>query len=635
MIEITDKHIEEFESRFEGLSFDNESREFIKCLESKDIQACPGAGKTTSLVAKLDIIAGQMPFKDNSGILVLTHTNVAVNEIKEKLGANAKILLSYPNHVGTFQSFVNKYLAIPMYIKLRGKKPKSIDNEIFEKLFIQKLAGSILYGLKEKFKLRETTNQGKLENVKKFLKSFYIDLEDDKKLKKHDGKPFDYKHQPPSSTYKALQSIKFDLFKNGVLTFSDMYYLSSLFLNSFPNIKQAFQNRFKYVFIDEVQDTDDRQFEILDMLFSSSDVVIQRIGDKNQEIFNSPESKASGWRVSDDYLEIKNTKRLSTKISEKVTSFAINPQELNGNSSIDIQPIILLFNKNTMSETVLLEFGKLIEEHELYNCGNKTFKAIGAVKSHKEHYGISDYYPDFVQSDNASLEYDTLLEKFNLFGHKNISPKEYRKVLLSIVIEYLKVEDIKNESKFFTAMSLLRFLKENHKNLYSDLKLKLLESVQKLRNKECCYELQKEKIQIILDLFGKAIDEAKLQNIIKNYKLDTTQKINKNKFNYSSGDINFDIDISTIHKAKGETHTATLVLETYYHGFDLKQLLKLLKGQTIASTKGVDYKKKLLYVAMSRPTHLLCLAMNREHVNDKDKTELEGCGFIINEITTP
>ena len=66
MIEITDAHIAEFESRFDRLSFDDESKDFIKCLDSKDIQACPGAGKTTSLVAKLDIIASQIPFKDNS-----------------------------------------------------------------------------------------------------------------------------------------------------------------------------------------------------------------------------------------------------------------------------------------------------------------------------------------------------------------------------------------------------------------------------------------------------------------------------------------------------------------------------------------------------------------------------------------
>jgi len=134
MIVITDEDIEKVEQKF-GLTFDEESREFIKCLESKDIKACPGAGKTTSLGVKLNILSNYMPFEDNSGILVLTHTNVAVDEIKSKLGINAQKVLSYPNHVGTFQSFINKYLAIPMYIKLFGKRHERIDNEKFYLLF--------------------------------------------------------------------------------------------------------------------------------------------------------------------------------------------------------------------------------------------------------------------------------------------------------------------------------------------------------------------------------------------------------------------------------------------------------------------------------------------------------------------
>lgn len=632
MIEITDEHIEEFEARFEELSFDEESKEFIKCLESKDIQACPGAGKTTSLVAKLDIIAGQMPFKDNSGILVLTHTNVAVDEIKAKLGANAKILLSYPNHVGTFQSFINKYLAIPMYVKLLGKRPERIDSDIFYKKFedVLKSYHESVFGW--------LSNVGVARNVSPITvyQNLTFNENEDKLYYNNSGRPI-LTYASKQRFFNIIKTIKKrdienELAINGYLKYDHCYELALKYLEDFPNMKEVFQNRFKYVFVDEVQDTDDRQFKILDILFTNSDVVVQKIGDKNQEIFSGTKSEASGWQVSSDYLEIKNSKRLSTKISEKVTCFAINPQELNGNSSIDIQPIILLFNKDTMSETVLLEFGKLIEEHELYNSGNKIFKAIGAVKSHEEHYGISAYYPDYLQIDNASLECDTLLEKFNLFGHRNILPKEYRKVLLTIIIDYLKLEKVKHNDKYFNTSTLLGFLKENHKDVYFDLKLKLVESVQKLNNKECSYEILKEKIQKILDLFEKSIDEQKLQNIIKNYKLEATKKTNKNKFSYSAGDIKFDIDISTIHKAKGETHTATLVFETYYYDFDLKKLLKLLKGQTIASAKRVDHKKKLLYVAMSRPTHLLCLAMNREHVSNKDKTELESCGYIIKDL---
>jgi len=631
MIEITDEHIEEFEGRFEGLSFDEESKEFIKCLESKDIQACPGAGKTTSLVAKLDIIAGQMPFKDNSGILVLTHTNVAVDEIKTKLGANAKILLSYPNHVGTFQSFVNKYLAIPMYVKLIDKRPERIDSEIFYKKF-----EAMLKSYHESvFGWLSSVGSQRRDSAVGVYQKLTLNSSDDKFFYNNQGKAI-LTHAGNQRFFNTIKTIKErdienELIIDGYLTYEHCYDLALKYLEDFPNMKEVFQNRFKYVFVDEVQDTDDRQFKILDILFSNSGVVVQRIGDKNQEIFSGSKSEASGWQVSSDYLEIKNTKRLSTKTSEKVTCFAISPQELNGNSSIEIQPTILLFDKDSMHETVISAFGKLIEELELHNTGNQIFKAVGAVKSHEEHYGISAYYPDYLQIDNASLEYDTLLEKFNLFGHRNILPKEYRKVLLTIIVDYLKLETIKHNDKYFNATTLLGFLKENHKDVYLDLKLKLLESVQKLNNEECSYEILKEKIQKILDLFEKPIDEQKLQNIIKNYKLEATQKTNKNKFSYSAGDINFDIDISTIHKAKGETHTATLVLETFKSAYDLKVLLNLLKGK---KRKSYDDKKKLLYVAMSRPTHLLCLAMNREHVSDEDKAELESCGYIINELTT-
>ena len=86
MIEISDTDIEYAEKIFlpEGCSFDSERRTVIKCMESKDLQACPGSGKTTTLLAKLAILAQRMPFEDNKGICVLTHTNVAINEIKRK-----------------------------------------------------------------------------------------------------------------------------------------------------------------------------------------------------------------------------------------------------------------------------------------------------------------------------------------------------------------------------------------------------------------------------------------------------------------------------------------------------------------------------------------------------------------------
>ena len=83
------------------------------------------------MLAKLVILERKLPFAGGSGILVLSHTNAAVDEIKEKLQKHCPRLFSYPNFIGTIQSFVDEYLAIPFYISKFKKKPIRIDNEIY------------------------------------------------------------------------------------------------------------------------------------------------------------------------------------------------------------------------------------------------------------------------------------------------------------------------------------------------------------------------------------------------------------------------------------------------------------------------------------------------------------------------
>ena len=222
MIEITDEDITKVEGKF-NLTFDDESKTFIKCMESKDIKACPGAGKTTSLVAKLDILANNMPFDDNSGILVLTHTNVAVDEIKKKLGANAKIVLGYPNHVGTFQSFINKFLAIPMYIKLIGKKPERIDSEIFYMKY-----ESILKSYHESV-FGWLSSSGEVRNISpiQFLEGLTLNDNEDEFKYNNQGKVV-LTSKKKSFFFKNIKKVKDrnienELVQKGYLTYSHCY----------------------------------------------------------------------------------------------------------------------------------------------------------------------------------------------------------------------------------------------------------------------------------------------------------------------------------------------------------------------------------------------------------------------------
>ena len=108
---IRSEHINEAEGLLiNGNRFDGEERvPFIQNLNSCDLLAVPGSGKTTALLAKLYCLSKYLPFNDGSGILVLSHTNTAVHEIENNLKRHCPILFTYPNFIGTVQSFVNRF----------------------------------------------------------------------------------------------------------------------------------------------------------------------------------------------------------------------------------------------------------------------------------------------------------------------------------------------------------------------------------------------------------------------------------------------------------------------------------------------------------------------------------------------
>ena len=117
-----------------GKEFDEERKVFIRNFNTIDLQAVPGSGKTTALLAKLVILERRLPFADGSGILVLSHTNGAIDEIKEKIQNHSPKLFSYPNFIGTIQSFVDEFLAIPYYVQKFNKKHNRIDHEIYNEI---------------------------------------------------------------------------------------------------------------------------------------------------------------------------------------------------------------------------------------------------------------------------------------------------------------------------------------------------------------------------------------------------------------------------------------------------------------------------------------------------------------------
>ena len=107
------------------------------------------------------------------------------------------------------------------------------------------------------------------------------------------------------------------------------------------------------------------------------------------------------------------------------------------------------------------------------------------------------------------------------------------------------------------------------------------------------------------------------------------------------------IRLGSIHSVKGETHTATLVLDSFYFAHHLKELKPWLlgakaggsrlngRGNVVTEGSRVLGRLRLHYVAMTRPTHLLCLAMRKDAFAPGELDILARRGWMVIDCCAP
>lgn len=246
-----------------GSQFSDDARAVINCWESKDILACPGSGKTTVLLAKLKLLSDRLPFPDGCGICVLSHTNVAVNELKNKLGDSSNLLLSYPNFVGTIQVFINQFILFPF---LRDKVASPIclvSNEEYAKylhILIRNEYKKIDKLLNAHFRYRNN----RFTSISELIENIYVD-EHGLKIKNERNYIAGRDNDAFREYLKATQDL---LFTKGILRYDDTYkHVKYIFDQYGDLLKNIISKRFSFVFVDEYQDCSRVQKEILDSLF--------------------------------------------------------------------------------------------------------------------------------------------------------------------------------------------------------------------------------------------------------------------------------------------------------------------------------------------------------------------------------
>lgn len=593
--EINDDEIEKvYEILFnkEG-NFEEEKQKIIKSFESCCIEAVPGSGKTTTLVAKLMILAEKLN-KENyeKGICILTHTNIGIDIIKEKLGMKGDVLFRYPNFVGTLQSFIDNYLAIPCYKKKYRRKVDIIDNDMANSYNLKFLKNNFYFNQK-----------GNMDTEKLYYNFYdeYFYIEEKAILKSKN-----------SNTYKSL----FSRIENNILRYEEAIQLGKIYVNEYPDLKKYFSERFFLVLVDEMQDTTQDAFEILENLFDKEKVIVQYIGDRNQNLYNGTDE----WYLSskeNPKLNISN--RFGKNIANFLNCIKENSEDnlIKGNSNIeDYKPILFLYdsldkNEERGNNIIFDKFIEIIKEKGLdEKKGN--FKVIGHVGVFKEgKVTVSSYFKDFLKNEKI-FSLNKIIKKNSKSQPEN---KKIIKELKSKIELFLKKENKEElKEKFDKFIKIEENRIDFNRIIYNYLLLDKNE--EKFIDNLFCF------LERILK------ESLKKENFNEIFKVKEVENKNNdnNEMNTYIKD-NIKLEINTVHGVKGETHLATLYLDTFWYEYDISHyLIKLLSSELTNKQKNNIQnikRNRNIFVGASRSQYLLCFACKKIDISDKIKDIFE------------
>ena len=235
------------------------------------IMAGAGSGKTKVLTCRIAHLLqrGIAPYN----ILAITFTNKAATEMKERV---AKMVGTTARDIwlGTFHAFCARLLRVEIE-NLPGYKSNFV---IYDTGDMQAVIKSCLKELNlDDKQFPPNSILATISNAKNALQSA-----------EEFARSASYFHAQKIAEVYALYQRK--LRNNNALDFDDLLLLAVQLLQSDPNVREKYQEKFRYVLVDEYQDTNRAQY-LLAKLLAGKHGNICVVGDADQSIY--------GWRGAD------------------------------------------------------------------------------------------------------------------------------------------------------------------------------------------------------------------------------------------------------------------------------------------------------------------------------------------------
>lgn len=269
------------------------------------VLAGAGTGKTRVITFRIAHMIDEGVEPKN--ILGMTFTNKAAREMKERLASLVDPDKAKKVTIGTFHSFCGKVLR--KEIKRLHYLPNfSIIDDSDQNGLIRQAAAGLGYA----------KNEVPVPLVKNYISNMKNQLcfpKQAKKLADHDENHDQIRF---ARVYEEYQNL---LETQNVVDFDDMLLLVYEIFDKFPDVLKKYQDIYKYLLVDEYQDTNDVQFAIIEQLTREHHNLCV-VGDDDQSIY--------GWRganisnILDFDKKFPGTKKIKLEQNYRSTSKILN-----------------------------------------------------------------------------------------------------------------------------------------------------------------------------------------------------------------------------------------------------------------------------------------------------------------------
>lgn len=235
------------------------------------VTACPGSGKTRVLTARaISLIKDHNISPKN--ILCLTFTNKAANEMMERISA-----VLGDDGRGVWVSTFHKLCIVVLrkFSSLAGLEPSF----------------SIYTGKDQEELMTKIARMNDYDSDRQSVMSLIRNVNDFRE----NAQEFPDDGSLSNSEVIVLKEYLETLTEFNAIDFSGILYKTWKLLNKNPSIQVALSNKFKYLLIDEMQDTNRVQYSIIKSLASHSNLFV--VGDVNQSVYAFRGAKPENIKV--------------------------------------------------------------------------------------------------------------------------------------------------------------------------------------------------------------------------------------------------------------------------------------------------------------------------------------------------